>query len=316
MTTESTSGDELRAYEENPFNRGDVRPEDLVRIFYSHDIPVIPVVSKRGILLGILRKDDVIAELSDIERVRSTSIDTFITGLARRMSLDDLLSYGSFKTFPVINIFGEQQGDWSRIELFSAAEGHRDTSEREREVDQTREEQSLEWLIYTILEHIPRALYALNTGGKTIFYNSHFEGLWEGSREGEVDPLFVEKALLDMDRNELISDRNGEDLLFYNHDLKAHYEKVPMKNRDETIGYLIFFQSSTEQFTSLRVAGIDIREMGLSEIMEAVEQRLIRDSLAHHDSRKEAAHALGVSPKTLAARIKKFGISEGRPKKE
>ncbi len=316
MTNESTSGEELRAYEENPYARGDIRPEDLVRIFYSHDIPIIPVISKRGILIGVLRKDDVIAELSDIERVRSTTIDTFITGLARKMSLDDLLPYGSFKQFPVINIFGEHQGEWSRIELFSAAEGHRRGAEKEEEVDRTREEHSLEWLIYSILEHIPRALYALNTEGKTVFYNSHFESLWESGQEGEVDPLFVEKALLDMDRNELISDRNGEDLLFYNHDLKVHYEKVPMKNRDETIGYLIFFHSSTEQFTSLRVAGIDIREMGLAEIMEAVERRLIRDSLDHYPARKDAARTLDLSSKALSARIKKLGIIQGNPKKK
>ncbi|MCL2026020.1 MAG: hypothetical protein FWG92_04355, partial [Leptospirales bacterium] len=53
---------------ENPYSANGKQTSDIVRLFYINDIPIIPVVSKRGVLLGILKKDDVIAELSDLDR--------------------------------------------------------------------------------------------------------------------------------------------------------------------------------------------------------------------------------------------------------
>ena len=159
---------DTKEFEENPFDHQNKRPEDVVRLFYLHDVPVIPVVSKRGMLLGILRKENVIAELSDIERVEKLKIDEFITRLAARMSFDDLLPYGKIKEFIVINIFGEEQGTWSRLQLFSACDTSRGSAP-EAEIRKQQEDQALEWMIYLILEHIPRALYALNSNGSTIF---------------------------------------------------------------------------------------------------------------------------------------------------
>ena len=61
---------------------------------------------KRGILLGILSKEKVISELSDIERVNRQKIDDFITKVLRKMTLDDLLPLvGNIKEFVVINLF-------------------------------------------------------------------------------------------------------------------------------------------------------------------------------------------------------------------
>src|SRR3990172_6812169 len=149
--------DGKKAFEENPFNPENRRPEDIVRLFYSRNVPIIPVVSKRGMLIGILKKEDVVAELSDIDRVAKMKVDEFVTRLAAKLPLDELLPYGQIKEFIVINIFGEEQGRWSRLQLFTASEiPERAAAAAEREAGQQKEEQVLEGMIYLILEHIPR----------------------------------------------------------------------------------------------------------------------------------------------------------------
>ena len=103
---------------------------------------------------------------------------------------------------------------------------------REREAGQQKEEQVLEWMIYLILEHIPRPLYAVNMHGKTIFYNSHFEDLYRKKFKKDVDVEFVEQSLKDGDKNELLSGKKSDELVFFNRDLKIHYEKIPLHEQD------------------------------------------------------------------------------------
>ena len=71
----------LKKFDENPYNPDKVKPEDIIRIFFINDIPLIPVISNRGILLGVLNKDDAVSELSDIERVNKQKTDQIINKL-------------------------------------------------------------------------------------------------------------------------------------------------------------------------------------------------------------------------------------------
>ena len=77
----------LREFEENPFIRESTCPRMSYGSSTTHDVPVMPVVSKRGLLLGILRKEDVVAELSDMERTKNLKTDQSTTRLARKMRL-------------------------------------------------------------------------------------------------------------------------------------------------------------------------------------------------------------------------------------
>ncbi|TAL38076.1 MAG: CBS domain-containing protein [Spirochaetes bacterium] len=233
---------ELREFHENPYNPERKKPEDIVRIFYIHNVPIIPVVSKRGGLLGIIRKEDVVSELSDIERTRDQRIDKFVSHLAKKMTLDDLLPYVAVcREFVVVSIFGEVEGRWTRLELLAACESPQKARVVENDIEKQKELQMMEWMIYMILEHVPRALYAVNKQGKTIFYNHYFEELYAARKSGEVDTGFVEKALGDAAKNEFFpAGKKGGEMYFYNQDLKMYYEKLPMLNNNKTVGYLIY----------------------------------------------------------------------------
>ena len=232
----------LKQFEENPYDPDSKGPEEIVRLFYMNDVSILPVVSRRGTLLGILTKDSVISELSDIARANDLKVDKFITRLARKISLDDLLPYvGNVKEFVVINLFGEIYGKWSRIELFSACEQGKDSREIKKEVEKQQEDQILEWMIYHILEHIPRALYAVNETGKTIFYNSHFEELFEKQMKRDVDIKFIEGSLGNKVRNTFFYKKGGnKEMYFFNKDMNFYYEKVPLVSNKKKSGFLIF----------------------------------------------------------------------------
>ncbi len=236
---------DLREFNENPYNPERKKPEDLVRIFYIHNVPIIPVVSRRGGLLGVIRKEDVVSELSDIERTKDQRVDKFISKLAKKMTLDELLPYvAACREFVAVSIFGEVEGRWSRLELLSACESPQKPRNVENDIEKQKELQAMEWMIYMILEHVPRALYAINQKGRTIFYNHHFEELYKARKKGEVDAGIVEEALRNTDKNEFYSNaRKGDGIFFFNKDLKIYYEKVPMLSNKKTVGFLIYCSS-------------------------------------------------------------------------
>lgn len=296
-----------REFTENPFDHQNVRPEDIVRLFYVHDVPIIPVISKRGILIGILKKQGIISELSDIERVEKLKIDEFITRNAVKMNFDDLIPYGKIREFVVINIFGEIQGRWSRIQLFTACDTAKDAS-HESEVKKQQEEQVLEWMIYLILEHIPRALYAINEKGRTIFYNSHFEDLYTGKYGTEVNVEMMEKLFSDPFKNELYSNSDKNDLLFHNTELNIFYERIPLKSNEKKSGFLIFCDKENTGSEEFKIPGADLIGKSLQETMESAERQIIVDTIRKNKTLDESAAALQISRQSLNSKIKKFSI--------
>lgn len=308
MTEEIKKEDtDTREFTENPFDHQNRRPEDVVRLFYIHDVPIIPVISKRGVLIGVLRKESVISELSDIERVEKLKIDEFITRLAVKMNFDDLLQYGKIREFVVINIFGELQGRWNRLQLFASCDNVK-IAHHDDEIKKQQEDQVLEWMIYHILEHIPRALYALNEKGKTIFYNSLFEDMYTEKCNSEVDVDNFEKIISDPAKNELYSGINQDDLYFYNSDLDFFYEKIPMVSSGKKSGFLIFCDNKAPGDKEFKIPGVDLREKSLAEILEAVERHLIVDSIRNSGNLDAAAEKLRLTKQALASKIKKYGI--------
>jgi transcriptional regulator with PAS, ATPase and Fis domain len=296
-----------KEFTENPFDHQDVRPEDIVRLFYIHDVPIIPVISKRGVLIGILKKQSIISELSDIERVEKLKIDEFITRNALKMNFDDLIPYGKIREFVVINIFGEIQGKWSRLQLFTACDTAKDSS-HESEVKKQQEEQVLEWMIYLILEHIPRALYAINEKGSTIFYNSHFEELYFKKYGTEVNVEIMEKLFNDPLKNELYTDAGKNDISFHNSELNIYYERIPLMSKEKKSGFLIFCDREGSGTEELKLPGVDLRGKSLQETVEAVERHIIVSTIRKSKTLDESAAALQISRQALNAKIRKFAI--------
>jgi transcriptional regulator with PAS, ATPase and Fis domain len=308
--TDKAPKEEIIELIENPYSPGGKKPEDVVRLFYTNNVPIIPVVSKRGILIGVMRKDDVVSELSDIERVEKLKIDKFITKLARKISFDEILQYGKIREFVTVNIFGETQEKWSRIQLFTACEHIRspEGDKKEVEVIEHNDNQALEWMIYLILEHIPRPLYALNEDNKTIFYNSHFEDIYKMAYNKDVDAEFVEKSFKNSKKNDLIAGISEDDIHFYNKDMNVFYEKIPMTSKGNKTGFLIYCNRDHEVSGASKIAGVKVKGLPLLDMLYTVERQFIVDTINDFDNLTDTAKNLKISKQALQAKIKKFNI--------
>ncbi|HEY1405094.1 MAG TPA: helix-turn-helix domain-containing protein [Spirochaetota bacterium] len=312
-TKEHPSGDAemrelLREFEENPFDPARKTPEDVMRIFYQFSVPIIPVISRRNTLLGIITKNDMVSEMSDIDRASSRKIDDLITRLARHHTLDEILPYLSHtQEFITINIFGEVQGRMSRVELLSACDSSK-KGECVGEIEASRDAQVMEWMIYLILEHIPRALYAVNAEGRTIFYNNLFEDLYHAMLGAEeVDHELVERILADPDRNECsLRESKRTDPVFFNTDLGSFYEKIPMHSHGKLSGYLIYFGRSDSSASSGKSnEGLSLDErVAFSDRQYIVEE--IRRTSGDID---KAAKNLHLTREALRKRMQKQGIT-------
>lgn len=308
---EKINKDPLKEFNENPYDPGKSKPEDIMRIFFINNVPIIPVTSKSGLLIGILRKEDLVSELSDIERVRQQKTDQFISKLTKKMTLDDLLPYvAKTREFTVINIFGEPQGRWSRLDLLEAAEKNSKRKLTDKEVEQQREEQVLEWIIYLILEHIPRALYALNQNGKTIFFNSHFEELYTNSMKSDIDVEIIEKSLNNPEKNDFFYRHKNEDIYFYNKDMDFYYEKVPLMNKDEKLGFLIFCDSLSGMPSSLIPSDTLLKDKPLQERLDFLERMIIVETLNEcGQDYTETSRKLNITKQFLLKKMKKHDIN-------
>lgn len=301
--------DEVREFQENPFDPDRMNPEDVMRHFFVDDVPIIPVVSRAGALLGILRKEDMVSELSDLERVRKQKTDQFIQKLLKKMTLDDLLPYVTrHREFMVINIFGQGQGKWSRLQLLEASEQVLHRKAPHNEIDRQRDDQAMEWIIYLILEHIPRALYAMNSNGKTMFYNSHFEDQIVQALGTEYEISDVEKSLIAPEKNDFYYNDNDE-ILFYNQDFGFYYEKVPLISKDQTTGFLIFCDRESNIPVTALTSKKNLKKQSLDDRLTTLEKIILTETLKEHGNNPEkAASALKIKSPVFLAKAKKHGI--------
>jgi transcriptional regulator with PAS, ATPase and Fis domain len=248
--------------------------------------------------------------------VKSQKIDQFVTKLVKKISLDDLLPLtGHIREYIVINLFGEVQGKWSRLDLFAACEADGKGRNLEGDIAKQKEEQVLEWMIYLILEHIPRPLFAMNQKGKTIFYNSHFEDLFTKELGADTDIKFIEDSLGNPDRNEFFFRKKGsKEVYFYNKDLKFYYEKVQLVSGEKPVGFLVYGDRSLGERDNLPFPGVNVQGLPLNDIIASTERTLIVNALKEKNNNlKEAARDLKITLPALQARIKKHRIKTGPP---
>lgn len=303
--------DELLAYENNPFDPDKKQAQDIMRIFFEQNVSILPVVSRKNVLLGIITKSALTAAMSDIDNFTSVKIDRFITDLASSMDFDSLIPHiTGQKDFAVINIFGELVGRWSRVELLEATENVLRGKSVQEEIEGDKNDQTIEWMIYMILEHIPRALYALNGDGKTIFYNGYFEELaLEKLETSDLDVMLLETLFQSSEENDFFENSENGDYYFYNRTLDLYYEKVPMKNDGLTLGYLIYCAKNLEQMNALSQEGRSFQTGLLTERIDAFERATLVDELKKQGGDASKASAvLGLTKASLQKKIKKHDI--------
>lgn len=310
-----TKKNDTREFDANPYDPERMNPEDVMRHFFVDEVPILPVASKSGALLGILKKEDLVSELSDLDRARKQKTDQLVQKLLKKMTLDDLLPFVTkHREFSVINIFGEHLGKWSRLQLLEASEFSEKKKQPAANINKQKDQEMFEWIIYSILEHIPRPLYALNNNGKTMFYNGQFEELIAQNLGDEYDIAHVENLFTDPEKNDFYYNDN-EDILFFNQEFNVYYEKIPMKSKDKQIGFLIFCDKESNIPISALVARKNLKKQSLTERLKTIEKIIISETIKEKKySIDDAAKALRITKKNLYERAAVHGIEIERKK--
>ncbi|PJZ44807.1 DNA-directed RNA polymerase I subunit RPA34 [Leptospira brenneri] len=311
--------------------------ESLYRHFLLTRATHLPVISEEGELLGLLSKDRVHRELSDLGREREDLDEIPVEILETELHENLLLFFKESTQIPVIGLDGEKKDNWDKPR-FLAAFTRLDTSqvrdpkleEIESKLEKKRENaDSVQWFMELILSHFPDGLLATDVNGATVFYNETFEN------EILTKPLFrdslqlAEKYLHNLNREVLAAYLKEHDLslgkdadtnVLYTNltDLRLTLRIITLKKEKKVFGFLYHFSPSSfanptgngdSEFPNLGEAFRS--KLPLESVLEEMEAHYIHKSLKRNSNNiSHTATELGVPRTTLQNRIRFLKLSE------
>lgn len=309
----------------------------ILKIFYMTGLRYLPVVEP-----GDDRKDLTSSVVAFVSRKR---LDMEMADLGRayqgydripesilvqkKLPADLITHLSSAERVPVLDVRGDRVAEWEQAEMLRGIAVFKERLKKEglepapalREgvpINEEKREDGSAWLSRLILTEIPDPLFAVDMGGKTIFFNSAFEERLLGRPELKKSIRLAENYFQELLRNLLAAAyEEGEpqgdiDRLILN----THIEELgtsvtirPLRAESGLIGYLYIFSPHI-----VRPLFEETREMirngtGLDEIMDRVESAMIRDALKKNgENISHTAESLGLKRTTLQNKIKRLNI--------
>lgn len=311
--------------------------ESLYRHFLLTRATHLPVISEEGELLGLLSKDRVHRELSDLGREREDLDEIPLEILETELHENLLLFFKESTQIPVIGLDGEKKDNWDKPRFLAAftkldSSHIRDPKLEEIESKLERKKEnadSVQWFMELILSHFPDGLIATDVTGSTVFYNETFEN------DILTKPLFrdslqlAEKYLHNLNREVLATYLKDHDMslgkdadtsVLYTNitELRVTLRIVTLKKEKKVFGFLYHFSPSSftnslgngqSEFPNLDEAFRS--KLPLESVLEEMEAHYIHKSLKRNSNNiSHTATELGVPRTTLQNRIRFLKLSE------
>ncbi|XDD55166.1 helix-turn-helix domain-containing protein [Leptospira sp. WS4.C2] len=311
--------------------------ESLYRHFLLTRATHLPVISEEGELLGLLSKDRVHRELSDLGREREDLDEIPLDILETELHENLILYFKESAQIPVIGLNGEKKDNWDKPRFLAAftkldALQIRDPKleEIESKLEKKKENaDSVQWFMELILSHFPDGLLATDVTGSTVFYNETFE------KEILTKSLFrdslqlAEKFLHNLNREVLAAYLKDHDMslgkdadtsVLYTNitELRVTLRIVTLKKEKKVFGFLYHFSPSSfanptgngqSEFPNLEEAFHS--KLPLESVLEEMEAHYIHKSLKRNSNNiSHTATELGVPRTTLQNRIRFLKLSE------
>ncbi|EMY68198.1 helix-turn-helix domain-containing protein [Leptospira vanthielii] len=311
--------------------------ESLYRHFLLTRATHLPVISEEGELLGLLSKDRVHRELSDLGREREDLDEIPLEILETELHENLLLFFKESTQIPVIGLDGEKKDNWDKPRFLAAftkldSSHIRDPKLEEIESKLERKKEnadSVQWFMELILSHFPDGLIATDVTGSTVFYNETFEN------QILTKPLFrdslqlAEKYLHNLNREVLATYLKDHDMslgkdadtsVLYTNitELRVTLRIVTLKKEKKVFGFLYHFSPSSftnslgngqSEFPNLDEAFRS--KLPLESVLEEMEAHYIHKSLKRNSNNiSHTATELGVPRTTLQNRIRFLKLSE------
>ncbi|MDF3818298.1 helix-turn-helix domain-containing protein [Leptospira sp. 96542] len=298
----------------------------------------LPVVSETGELLGLLSKDRVHRELSDLgaERTDYESIPTEILEL--ELSPNLLLFFKESQEIPVIGHLGERVDYWDKPRFLAAftkldAKTNRDpnlTSIQTKIEKQKESKDTIHWFMEMILSHFPDGLFATDVSGNSIFYNESFEtkilpkpALGDSLKKAEdylrdlnreVFANYLKEHDLDLTKETNISSLQTPVFA-----LDMFLRIITLRKDKKIVGFLYHFTElgdgvKKHHKTGIRFPSLEdafLAKFPLEKVLEEMESAYIHESLKKNQNNiSHAASELGIPRTTLQNRIKYLNLNE------
>ncbi|EMY62253.1 helix-turn-helix domain-containing protein [Leptospira terpstrae] len=311
--------------------------ESLYRHFLLTRATHLPVISEEGELLGLLSKDRVHRELSDLGREREELEEIPLDILETELHENLILYFKESSQIPVIGLDGEKKDNWDKprfLAAFTKLDASHSRNPKLEEIESKLEKKkenadSVQWFMELILSHFPDGLIATDVTGSTVFYNETFEN------EILTKPLFrdslqlAEKYLHNLNREVLASYLKDHDMslgkdadtnVLYTNltELRVTLRIVTLKKEKKVFGFLYHFSPSSfanpsgdghSEFPSLDEAFHS--KLPLESVLEEMEAHYIHKSLKRNSNNiSHTATELGVPRTTLQNRIRFLKLSE------
>ncbi|TGK47937.1 transcriptional regulator [Leptospira kanakyensis] len=311
--------------------------ESLYRHFLLTKATHLPVISEEGELLGLLSKDRVHRELSDLGREREDLEQIPLEILETELHENLLLYFKESTQIPVIGLDGEKKDNWDKprfLASFTRLDSSQGRDPKLEEIESKLEKKkenadSVQWFMELILSHFPDGLLATDVNGSTIFYNESFEN------HILTKPLFrdslqlAEKYLHNLNREVLATYLKDHDLslgkdadtsVLYTNitELKVTLRIVTLKKEKKVFGFLYHFSPSSFAHPS-GDGDLEFPNLGdafrsklpLESVLEEMEAHYIHKSLKRNSNNiSHTATELGVPRTTLQNRIRFLKLSE------
>ena len=301
---------------------------DLLRQFYKHSLPCLPVAGPGG-LVGFLILDDVNRLAADIDEIYR-EFSAIPAELLQPQIKEDLLQSLTAKAqIPVIDEQGKDFATWSKTELYqkmvqleqdqlASSKSSKDTLAAVVGDDEAGDAVNTgnDWLSQLILASIPHPLLVTDLSGQTMFYNATFV-----SRILERGPFkntlaLAERYFLEVNRTALARTYSAGphpvDLLFVSLDeLHLTVEITTLEQDRSIVGYLYIFHDPEVMGLPHEIMTRLESGQSLDAILEDVEAGIIASMLRRTGQNvSHAAKALGVNRSTLQNKIRRLDLGQ------
>ncbi|TGM47939.1 transcriptional regulator [Leptospira biflexa] len=311
--------------------------ESLYRHFLLTRATHIPVTNEKGDLVGLLSKDRVHRELSDLGKEREDLDQIPIDILETELNESVILYFKETSLIPVIGLDGEKKETWDKPRFLAAFTKLESKQIRDPKLDsiETKLEKkkenldSIQWFMELILSHFPDGLIATDVTGGTIFYNESFEKdiLTKSLFDDSIET--AEKYLHNLNREVLASYLKEHDLSMGKEadtnvlttmlpDLQSQVRIITLKKEKKVVGFLYHFARSVGGFGNGKgkseFPDLDLAfhsKLPLETVLAEMEAHYIHKSLQRNSQNiSHAASELGIPRTTLQNRIRFLNLAE------
>ena len=274
--------------------------KEIIRLFFKYEVDILPVIDNKGRIKGLLYRNRIIEKA-----ISPDFIDKNVGLILKELKRPEQQEFLNFisqipdeKIFPVINLKGEQVGEWNKKQLINAYYEVLTPSEDKQNIVDIKSILNAFPFPALIIEEKKLVIKFVNC--KLLFDMEIKEEIILGRRIDKFFPdiLVPEEKM----KYPVVS------VMKYNHkDWNYTITKFNMENRNYYL-YTFYRNNKLEEKKEERTELMSFDE--LLKKQEKEERQLIKQTLEKYNwNITQAAKALNIPRQTLQYKITKYGIS-------